>query len=81
MSVAFSVPFASTYHDEKVLQDMGRFDLTYEATITRLFKQGRTETVRSCTLQSCHFVTAMTDTRPATVSTFQFELQDRYVRT
>lgn len=29
--------------------------------MTRLFREGRTETVRSCTMQSCDFVRAMLD--------------------
>jgi carnitine O-palmitoyltransferase 1 len=33
--------------------------LTYEASMTRLFKEGRTETVRSLTQQSAEFVRAM----------------------
>ncbi|XP_060033342.1 carnitine O-palmitoyltransferase 1, liver isoform, partial [Erinaceus europaeus] len=40
-------------------QDMGKFCLTYEASMTRLFREGRTETVRSCTRESCSFVLAM----------------------
>ncbi|XP_032076741.1 carnitine O-palmitoyltransferase 1, liver isoform isoform X1 [Thamnophis elegans] len=42
-------------------RDMGKFCLTYEASMTRLFREGRTETVRSCTVQSCNFVQAMED--------------------
>jgi len=38
-----------------------KFALTYEASMTRLFREGRTETVRSCTDQSCAFVWAMLD--------------------
>ncbi|KAI6242849.1 hypothetical protein M3Y99_00193400 [Aphelenchoides fujianensis] len=37
------------------------FALTYEASMTRLFREGRTETVRSCSLESCDFVRAMLD--------------------
>ncbi|XP_044538170.1 carnitine O-palmitoyltransferase 1, liver isoform isoform X1 [Gracilinanus agilis] len=40
-------------------KDMGKFCLTYEASMTRLFREGRTETVRSCTMESCNFVLAM----------------------
>ncbi len=40
-------------------QDKGKFCLTYEASMTRLFREGRTETVRSCTTQNCDFVHAM----------------------
>uniref|UniRef100_A0A1I8JG60 carnitine O-palmitoyltransferase n=1 Tax=Macrostomum lignano TaxID=282301 RepID=A0A1I8JG60_9PLAT len=36
----------------------GQFCLTYEASMTRLFREGRTETVRSCTNESCKFVRA-----------------------
>ncbi|XP_064143699.1 carnitine O-palmitoyltransferase 1, liver isoform [Loxodonta africana] len=42
-------------------KDMGKFCLTYEASMTRLFREGRTETVRSCTAESCNFVLAMMD--------------------
>ncbi|XP_062847047.1 carnitine O-palmitoyltransferase 1, liver isoform isoform X1 [Trichomycterus rosablanca] len=42
-------------------RDKGKFCLTYEASMTRLFREGRTETVRSCTMQSCNFVHAMVD--------------------
>jgi carnitine O-palmitoyltransferase 1 len=38
-----------------------KFSLTYEASMTRLFREGRTETVRSCTVQSSNFVRAMLD--------------------
>uniref|UniRef100_A0AAY4A254 carnitine O-palmitoyltransferase n=1 Tax=Denticeps clupeoides TaxID=299321 RepID=A0AAY4A254_9TELE len=39
-------------------RDRGMFSLTYEASMTRLFREGRTETVRSCTSESCAFVKA-----------------------
>ncbi|CAJ0568884.1 unnamed protein product, partial [Mesorhabditis spiculigera] len=42
-------------------KDQGRFDLTYEPAVMRLFRDGRTETVRSCSNQSCAFVRAMLD--------------------
>ncbi|XP_051884942.1 carnitine O-palmitoyltransferase 1, liver isoform-like isoform X2 [Pristis pectinata] len=42
-------------------RDKGKFCLTYEASMTRLFREGRTETVRSCTSQSTRFVLAMVD--------------------
>jgi len=42
-------------------RDAGRFNLTYEASMTRLFKEGRTETVRPCSLESCAWVQAMED--------------------
>lgn len=42
-------------------RDAGKFCLTYEASMTRLYKEGRTETVRSCTLETCAFVKAMED--------------------
>ena len=35
--------------------------MTYEASMTRLFREGRTETVRSCTIESAAFVRAMED--------------------
>ncbi|XP_029008376.1 carnitine O-palmitoyltransferase 1, liver isoform isoform X2 [Betta splendens] len=40
-------------------RDKGKFCLTYEASMTRLFREGRTETVRSCTTESCAFVRSM----------------------
>ncbi|KAB1273315.1 Carnitine O-palmitoyltransferase 1; brain isoform [Camelus dromedarius] len=42
-------------------RDRGQFCLTYESTMTRLFLEGRTETVRSCTREACNFVKAMED--------------------
>ncbi|XP_074872180.1 palmitoyl thioesterase CPT1C isoform X1 [Carettochelys insculpta] len=42
-------------------RDKGKFCLTYEAAMTRLFREGRTETVRSCSVESCNFVRAMLD--------------------
>lgn len=41
------------------LQDRGGFCLTYEASMTRLFREGRTETVRSCSNESAAFVKAL----------------------
>ncbi|XP_056138673.1 carnitine O-palmitoyltransferase 1, liver isoform isoform X2 [Lampris incognitus] len=40
-------------------EDKGKFCLTYEASMTRLFREGRTETVRSCTMETCTFVRSM----------------------
>ncbi|XP_061577443.1 carnitine O-palmitoyltransferase 1, liver isoform isoform X1 [Cololabis saira] len=40
-------------------RDKAKFCLTYEASMTRLFREGRTETVRSCTMETCNFVRAM----------------------
>ncbi|XP_059169843.1 carnitine O-palmitoyltransferase 1, liver isoform-like isoform X2 [Physella acuta] len=36
-----------------------QFCLTYESSMTRLFREGRTETVRSCTADTCNFARAM----------------------
>uniref|UniRef100_A0A8C8SGA3 Carnitine O-palmitoyltransferase 1, muscle isoform n=1 Tax=Pelusios castaneus TaxID=367368 RepID=A0A8C8SGA3_9SAUR len=44
-------------------RDKGSFCLTYEASMTRLFREGRTETVRSCTKESIAFVRSMMDPR------------------
>ncbi|XP_056652766.1 carnitine O-palmitoyltransferase 1, brain isoform isoform X7 [Monodelphis domestica] len=44
-------------------RDQGGFCLTYEPCLTRLFHEGRTETVRQCTLEACAFVRAMEDAR------------------
>ncbi|XP_063053302.1 carnitine O-palmitoyltransferase 1, liver isoform-like isoform X1 [Engraulis encrasicolus] len=40
-------------------RNKGRFCLTYESSMTRMFREGRTETVRSCTVESTAFVRAM----------------------
>jgi len=42
-------------------KDQGRFVQTYEASMTRLYLNGRTETVRSCTPQMVDFVMCMND--------------------
>ncbi|CAM6031347.1 unnamed protein product, partial [Sphagnum compactum] len=42
-------------------RDAKKFSLTYEASMTRLFREGRTETVRPCTIESCKWVKAMDD--------------------
>uniref|UniRef100_A0A7N8Y5N8 carnitine O-palmitoyltransferase n=1 Tax=Mastacembelus armatus TaxID=205130 RepID=A0A7N8Y5N8_9TELE len=42
-------------------RDQKRFCLTYEASMTRLFREGRTETVRSCSSESTAFVRAFFD--------------------
>ncbi|KAK5642774.1 hypothetical protein RI129_008941 [Pyrocoelia pectoralis] len=42
-------------------RDAGKFSLTYEASMTRLFREGRTETVRPCTIESSAWVKAMDD--------------------
>uniref|UniRef100_A0A667XIB3 carnitine O-palmitoyltransferase n=1 Tax=Myripristis murdjan TaxID=586833 RepID=A0A667XIB3_9TELE len=39
--------------------DREMFCLTYEASMTRLFREGRTETVRSCSNESCAFIRAL----------------------
>ncbi|XP_050540748.1 carnitine O-palmitoyltransferase 1, liver isoform isoform X2 [Daktulosphaira vitifoliae] len=40
-------------------RDAGKFSLTYEASMTRLYREGRTETVRPCTLESKKWVESM----------------------
>lgn len=42
-----------------LFQDQKRFCLTYESCMTRLFREGRTETVRSCTNETCAFIRAL----------------------
>lgn len=42
-------------------KDLGRFNLTYEASMTRMFREGRTETVRACSIESCEWVRSMVD--------------------
>lgn len=40
-------------------RDARKFSLTYEASMTRLFREGRTETVRPVSMESCAWVKAM----------------------
>lgn len=40
---------------------MGSLSLTYEASMTRLYREGRTETVRPVTIESAAWVKAMHD--------------------
>lgn len=40
-------------------RDAGKFCLTYEASMTRLYREGRTETVRPCTIEAAAWVKAM----------------------
>ncbi|KAI6650849.1 Carnitine O-palmitoyltransferase 1, liver isoform-like [Oopsacas minuta] len=42
-------------------KDQKEFALTYESGLTRLFKLGRTEAIRSLTEESCQFVRAMVE--------------------
>ena len=42
-------------------RDAGKFCLTYEASMTRLFREGRTETVRSCTMDAVTWARSMDD--------------------
>ncbi|XP_005746033.1 carnitine O-palmitoyltransferase 1, muscle isoform isoform X2 [Pundamilia nyererei] len=42
-------------------RDQRVFCLTYESSMTRMFRDGRTETVRSCTSEAVAFVRAMED--------------------
>lgn len=46
----------------------GFFVQTYESASTRLYRDGRTETIRSCSQQSCDFVRAFVDYKPDTAS-------------
>lgn len=43
------------------MQDAGKFSLTYEASMTRLFREGRTETVRPVSIDSAAWVRSMHD--------------------
>ncbi|XP_017785605.1 PREDICTED: carnitine O-palmitoyltransferase 1, liver isoform isoform X2 [Nicrophorus vespilloides] len=47
-------------------RDSGKFSLTYEASMTRLFREGRTETVRPCTIESSEWVKSMDDPKIST---------------
>uniref|UniRef100_A0AAZ3QWI0 carnitine O-palmitoyltransferase n=1 Tax=Oncorhynchus tshawytscha TaxID=74940 RepID=A0AAZ3QWI0_ONCTS len=48
-------------------RDKGRFCLTYEASMTRMFREGRTETVRSCTVETCAFARSMVEDNPVRI--------------
>ncbi|XP_075890507.1 carnitine O-palmitoyltransferase 1, liver isoform-like isoform X2 [Nelusetta ayraudi] len=48
-------------------RDRRRFCLSYESSMTRLFREGRTETVRSCTNETCAFIEALEGGEPAEV--------------
>lgn len=52
-------------------RDAGHFSLTYEASMTRLFREGRTETVRPCTIESAAWVKAMENSDKSTVKLIQ----------
>uniref|UniRef100_A0A8C1BAL8 Carnitine O-palmitoyltransferase 1, muscle isoform n=1 Tax=Cyprinus carpio carpio TaxID=630221 RepID=A0A8C1BAL8_CYPCA len=57
-------PHIFTYNPSAIMClyiDKGEFCLTYESSMTRMFREGRTETVRSCTCESTAFVRAMED--------------------
>ncbi|XP_020838504.1 carnitine O-palmitoyltransferase 1, muscle isoform isoform X2 [Phascolarctos cinereus] len=65
-------------------RDKGKFCLTYEASMTRMFRDGRTETVRSCTAEAMAFVRAVSDPaymvlsepwRLSTSQTAQFQIR------
>ncbi|XP_032679646.1 carnitine O-palmitoyltransferase 1, liver isoform isoform X1 [Odontomachus brunneus] len=47
-------------------RDASKFNLTYEASMTRLFREGRTETVRPCTIESAKWVKSMEDNTTTT---------------
>uniref|UniRef100_A0A8D3E1I7 Carnitine O-palmitoyltransferase 1, muscle isoform n=1 Tax=Scophthalmus maximus TaxID=52904 RepID=A0A8D3E1I7_SCOMX len=47
------------------------FCLTYESSMTRMFRDGRTETVRSCTSEAVAFVRAMEDTSATRLGLFR----------
>uniref|UniRef100_A0A8C2K2J5 Carnitine O-palmitoyltransferase 1, muscle isoform n=1 Tax=Cyprinus carpio TaxID=7962 RepID=A0A8C2K2J5_CYPCA len=57
-------------------RDKGEFCLTYESSMTRMFREGRTETVRSCTCESTAFVRAMED-ESTTVRAIYLQTQPR----
>lgn len=44
-------------------KNQGKFSLTYEASMTRLYREGRTETVRSCTVEAAEFVKRMVNSK------------------
>lgn len=52
-------------------RDVKRLSLTYEASMTRLYREGRTETVRPVSIESAEWVYSMNDSR----KTFKERLQ------
>ena len=56
-------------------RDAGKFDLTYEASMTRLYREGRTETVRPCTVQSSKWVKSMEDPNCSTEQRVQLLIE------
>lgn len=66
----FSFPYLSLCRSE----DQQSFALVYESSMTRIFREGRTETVRSCTAESLAFVRALLDEQyTVSVSVYRFE--------
>ncbi|VDM74233.1 unnamed protein product [Strongylus vulgaris] len=59
-------------------KDQGKFELTYEPAVMRLYRDGRTETVRSCSTESCDFVRSMLD-KNETVRISTSPLSYRYI--
>ncbi|XP_072017786.1 carnitine O-palmitoyltransferase 1, liver isoform-like isoform X2 [Amphiura filiformis] len=62
-------------------RDAGKFNLTYEASMTRLYREGRTETVRPNSKESCDFVYLMESedaTKEEKIAGFQ-KAVDRHV--
>ncbi len=53
--------------------DIGKHHLTYEASMTRLFREGRTETVRSCSIESCAWADSMKNSNSSVIRLY-FEL-------
>jgi carnitine O-palmitoyltransferase 1 len=49
------------FRDTKATEGVGKFEATYESSMTRMFLHGRTETVRPVTGDMCAFVRAMED--------------------
>ncbi|XP_058800477.1 carnitine O-palmitoyltransferase 1, liver isoform-like isoform X2 [Phymastichus coffea] len=47
-------------------RDTGKLAMTYEASITRLYRAGRTETIRPCTMEMAAWVKAMDDPNATT---------------
>ncbi|VDP70499.1 unnamed protein product [Echinostoma caproni] len=54
--------------------DQNTFALVYESCMTRLFREGRTETVRSCTAESTEFVRALLDEKRTVSVSFETDI-------
>ncbi|GAA54518.1 carnitine O-palmitoyltransferase 1 [Clonorchis sinensis] len=62
--------------------DTGNFALVYESSMTRIFREGRTETVRSCSAEVVKFIRAISDNSTTTEHCIELlrDATNRHVR-